>query len=512
MSKALRRGIVDRAQQLVEDPGPVVIPDFSTPPAEGARQSRPPTITRPARPQYRRLALAVALLDVGSVAAGASLALWLTWSPAISPADLLPLMVATIPVVGGVFSAFRLYGIHLLSPAEEFRRLVLAVGLAILVLVGFPWWPAPLSARLSIGASWIVALILVLSARRAVHLAVWRRRTHGALIARTLVVGTNEEAARIGARLTRQAGFLPVGLVATSATNGERTPAELPILGSVSDLPELLADTAADCLFVASSAVEIDEMRFISRVARWTETEFRVTAQMPEVLSTRLTVQPVDGVIALTLRPVRLTGVQALIKRVFDIVISGMGLALLSPLLAVIAVSVKLTRSGPVMLRQQRVGRSGLPFTLLKFRTVVSPISSGSDTGTEDRSRSGSAERLAQMGRWLRRGRLDQLPKLLNVLKGEMSLVGPRPAAPHEIKGYQDWHFERLEVRPGLTGLWRVTSHVDLSFDEEVELDLFYIENWSFAYDLFIGLKTIPILLSSRGRSRMRVRPHGVQR
>ena len=192
-------------------------------------------------------------------------------------------------------------------------------------------------------------------------------------------------------------------------------------------------------------------------------------------------------------------------KRLFDLAVSLTALALLVPLLAVIALLVKLGSPGPVLYRQQRVSRGGRLFELLKFRTMVV----GAEYMVADLKARNEADgplfkirddpRVTRVGRFLRRYSLDELPQLWNVLKGEMSLVGPRPPLPREVDAYEDWQLDRLEVRPGITGLWQVSGRSELPFDEYVRLDLFYIENWSLAYDLFIIAKTIPMLLAARG-------------
>jgi exopolysaccharide biosynthesis polyprenyl glycosylphosphotransferase len=256
---------------------------------------------------------------------------------------------------------------------------------------------------------------------------------------------------------------------------------------------------------VASSAVDGNEMRFISKVARRTGTELRLTANLPEVLTTRLSVLPIGGVIALSVRSVRLSGPQALAKRLFDIVVSGTVLLLTLPVFLVIAAAIKLSSPGPVFYRQQRIGKQGNPFTLLKFRTMVD----GADVMLDLLVAANEADgplfkirndpRVSRVGRYMRRWSLDELPQLLNVLRGDMSLVGPRPPLAHEVARYEDWQLDRLEVRPGITGLWQVSGRSDLSFSEMVRLDLFYIENWSLAYDMFILIKTIPAVASSRG-------------
>jgi exopolysaccharide biosynthesis polyprenyl glycosylphosphotransferase len=208
---------------------------------------------------------------------------------------------------------------------------------------------------------------------------------------------------------------------------------------------------------------------------------------------------------ALSVNALRLTRGQAIAKRVFDVVLSAAGLLLIWPLLLAVAIAIKLGDGGPVLFRQQRVGLQRRTFTLLKFRTMVPRaellraelLSRNEADGPLFKVR--EDPRVTRIGRWLRRFSIDELPQLLNVLKGEMSLVGPRPPLVGEVDAYEDWQLDRLEVRPGITGLWQVSGRSDLSFDEYVRLDLFYIENWSLAYDLFIVAKTVPLLLFPKG-------------
>jgi exopolysaccharide biosynthesis polyprenyl glycosylphosphotransferase len=258
-------------------------------------------------------------------------------------------------------------------------------------------------------------------------------------------------------------------------------------------------------VFVASSAVGPQDMQAIAKAVRLAGVEVRITATLPEVLASRLTVQPMGGLTALSLQPVRLSGAQVVAKFTFDILVSGVVLVLLSPLLIGIAIAVKLTSPGPVLYRQRRVGLRGKPFTMLKFRTMRR----GTERDVEELRAAHSVDdlmfklkddpRTTRVGRWLRRFSLDELPQLFNVIKGDMSLVGPRPPLPEEVAKYEDWHFDRLEVPPGITGLWQISGRADLTFDECVQLDVFYIENWSLTYELFILGKTIPVLLSQRG-------------
>jgi exopolysaccharide biosynthesis polyprenyl glycosylphosphotransferase len=258
-------------------------------------------------------------------------------------------------------------------------------------------------------------------------------------------------------------------------------------------------------VFVASSAVSQDELKPVAKAVRLEGVEVRVTATLPEVLASRLTVQPLGGITALSLRPARLTGSQVVAKFAFDIIVSSVLLLLLSPLLAAVAIGVKLTSPGPVLYRQRRVGLRGRPFTMLKFRTMrrnadreVEQLRDAHGV-TDVMFKMKNDPRVTRIGRWLRKFSIDELPQLFNVLRGDMSLVGPRPPLPEEVTRYEDWHFDRLEVPPGITGLWQVSGRSDVAFDDAVRLDIFYIENWSLTYDLYILIKTIPVLILNRG-------------
>ena len=192
-------------------------------------------------------------------------------------------------------------------------------------------------------------------------------------------------------------------------------------------------------------------------------------------------------------------------KRLFDILSSGLALIVLSPLFVIVGLIIKLTSPGPVFYRAKRVGRYGKPFTLYKFRTMVVDAEERKAELTQYNEADGpifkmrNDPRLTRLGGFLRRTSLDELPQLWNVLRDEMSLVGPRPQLPAEVAQYEDWHYRRLEVKPGLTGLWQVLGRSDISFDEMVRLDIYYAENWSPGMDLRILLETIPAVLSGKG-------------
>jgi exopolysaccharide biosynthesis polyprenyl glycosylphosphotransferase len=417
------------------------------------------------------------------------------------------LVLLVAPFVTLAFSVgFGLYRTHQYSSLEEFRRIVLSLSMTITAIVMLSFWSKASFSRLWIGYSWVLALMLAAISRRLWHREIRRSWSHGELTFDTLIVGTNQEAEHLADLLTgSKLGFRPLGFVRTSA---DPAPGEsLPVLGSIGKLRELIRETGANCVFVAATAVQSADLKHVLKARRLDGIEIRVTANVPAMLATtRVTPRSVGGLMTLSINAVRLTRAQAFAKRTFDVVVSSIGLLLLSPVLLAVAIAIKLDgHGGPVLFRQKRVGLHRQPFTLLKFRTMVREAEHQLSELANRNEADGplfklrNDPRITRVGRFLRRYSLDELPQLFNVLKGEMSLVGPRPPLPTEVALYEDWQLDRLEVRPGITGLWQVSGRSELSFDEYVRLDLFYIENWSMLYDLFVVAKTIPILVMPRG-------------
>ena len=202
-------------------------------------------------------------------------------------------------------------------------------------------------------------------------------------------------------------------------------------------------------------------------------------------------------------------------KRALDVLLSGLAMLVLSPALAVIALLVRRSSPGPIFFVQERIGKNGIPFKFYKFRTMVHNsddaihrqfaamfINGGSDTEKKDSGKvfkMTNDPRVTAIGRWLRKTSLDELPQLWNILKGEMTIVGPRPPIAYELDHYLPWHHERLRVTPGLTGLWQVSGRSNVPFEEMVRLDIHYINSWTILEDVRIILKTIPVVLRGSG-------------
>ncbi len=456
------------------------------------------------RRDYLWLKAGMALTDAASVVA--ALAIAAAAHDAVT-SDVLEVgwLLAVAPLlVVAIFSAFHLGSIQRMTAAEEFRRIFLGVTMVVTSIVTLSFWVEASFSRLWIGLSWAIAMVFVMASRYGWRRTVYIARGRGRLVQRTLVVGANAEAGRIVTEMLRDdLGFIPLGYVCADAWGRPTT--DVPMLGHLDDLGALIAETDADCIFVASSAIRPEQMAQVNKAARRRGIEVRVTANVQEVLSTRVSAQPLGGLMAFSLRPVRLTGLQAVAKRTFDIVSSAGAILLLSPVMTLIAVAVKVSSGGPVFFRQERVGYHGRPFTVLKFRTMVADAENRLSELLDLNEATGPLfkmkhdPRVTRVGRFLRKTSLDELPQLVNVLRGDMTVVGPRPPLPREVAQYEEWQMARLEVRPGITGLWQVSGRSELPFEDYVRLDLFYIENWSLAFDLFIIAKTIPTMVSRRG-------------
>lgn len=468
--------------------------------ASGAPTRVPGSI--PAASGYRRLSAAMAVSDFALILVAFLSAYGIRFGFEKGYFDFVAVMIVAPPVFIGLLAAFRLYSPHRFGPAEEFRRIFYAATVGITGVVTLSFWTKAELSRQWVGVSWALCLLLLLGSRRLWHYYVWKARMRGRLTYRTLVVGGNEEAAHLAMVMSAgSAGFEPVGYVPTAGAAADM--GELPQVGSIGDLGSVILDLGIECLFVASSGLRERDMATVTKAARQQGIELRVSANIPELLSTRLSAQPLGGVMTFSVWPVRLTGPQAVTKRTFDLLGGSLALVLSVLFWVPIGLAVKLGSKGPVMFRQTRVGRRGREFTLLKFRTMIEGAAA-IDVPNDSEGplfKSKSDPRVTTVGRFLRRWSLDELPQLLNVLRGNMSLVGPRPPLPGEVELYEDWQRDRLEVRPGMTGLWQVRGRSALSFDDYVRLDLFYIENWSLAYDFYLLAKTIPAVFLGRGAS-----------
>jgi exopolysaccharide biosynthesis polyprenyl glycosylphosphotransferase len=280
----------------------------------------------------------------------------------------------------------------------------------------------------------------------------------------------------------------------------------IPVFGGLGDIPSAVRRCAADAVAV-TACPEIDAvtLRGLAWELEKTGTDLCVAPSLLDVAGPRTTVRPTAGLTLLHVDHPQLSGPRQAVKDLFDRVMAGMALLLLSPVLLMLALAIRLSDRGPALFTQTRVGKDGRVFKIYKFRTMV--VDAEQRLTQLQRNNDFDSvlfkirrdPRITPIGARLRKWSMDELPQLVNVMLGEMSLVGPRPALPAEADLYADHVRRRLVVKPGLTGLWQVNGRSDLSWEESVRLDLRYVENWSFALDLQILWKTISVIFRGSG-------------
>jgi exopolysaccharide biosynthesis polyprenyl glycosylphosphotransferase len=280
----------------------------------------------------------------------------------------------------------------------------------------------------------------------------------------------------------------------------------VPVLGGVADMRRLCDQVGADTVLVARGGYETSqELRRIAWALEGSSIDLVVVPSLTDIAGPRIHMRPVAGLPLLHVEQPQAGAAGGLPKRLFDVVFASLALLVFSPLLMVVAAIVKLQDGGPVFFRQSRVGRDGTPFGMIKFRSMVVDAESrleqlrALNEFDDVLFKMQNDPRITSVGRFLRRYSVDELPQLFNVIRGEMSLVGPRPPLPAEVDRYADDVHRRLLVRPGLTGLWQVSGRSGLSWDESVRLDLYYVDNWSMLSDLVIMAKTVRAVLGSAG-------------
>jgi len=320
---------------------------------------------------------------------------------------------------------------------------------------------------------------------------------------RALVVGTGRHAEFVG-RALEDAPRLPVEVVGCVTPDGLGHP-DLPALGTIDRLPDVIAQHGIQDVVLADPDFPQERAVDLADHCHQRGISVHVAPSTMEILLQRAEFVPGQSLPLFTLKPPVFDGVDFAVKRLFDVVGSSLLLLLLSPVLLACALAVKLGSRGPVVFRSVRPGIGGEPFACLKFRTMRTDAEEHQAELEGENEASGALFKIRQdprvtpMGRMLRRFSLDELPQLWNVLRGDMSLVGPRPLPTRDFERLEDWHKKRYLVLPGITGLWQVSGRSELDFDDLVRLDFLYLERWSVSLDLVILLKTVPAVLRRRG-------------
>ncbi|MDY7100752.1 MAG: sugar transferase [Actinomycetota bacterium] len=391
---------------------------------------------------------------------------------------------------------------------QELRRVVSAsvIGSLSLIVLANLTWRVDLQRDL-VAFTFLCAVSLLMAEREVVRQVFNHLRRIGARMRPVVIVGDNAEARELARMFDsdRSLGYHFVGFV--TVNRDTRFDRHDDVIGHTDEIADVLNDYGVTNVMIANSAVDVAMTSSLIRQLIKIGIHVELSPTLPDVAAERLTVRPLGRFPVMYLEPYRQSGWRMFAKRGFDFAASFAALTVLAMPMALLALLVRLDSKGPVLFRQERVGRDSKLFDVLKFRTMVPNAHELRHQLAQENEADGplfkikNDPRITRVGRVLRKTSLDELPQLWNVLRGEMSLVGPRPALPEEAEMWSADLRDRLRVQPGITGMWQVSGRSNTSFEEYSRLDLYYVDNWSLLTDLAILTKTVPSVLLQRGAS-----------
>ncbi len=416
----------------------------------------------------------------------------------------------SLPVWPALYSQQGLYlARHITRRIEELRRLVNAVLMGMVAMAGISVSIPETMSRAWLFSAGAAVFALVAVEREIVRQTVTRRRAKGELSRKVVLVGDNSEADELVTMLqqSRELGYNVIGRVSDDLPDPDQpvTPSHrLPYLGGTEEILDIVRAAGADSVVVATTGISLDSANRLVRDLTREGIYVELSSAMRDIATRRVTLRPLGRYPVMCVEPVTNTW-RSVAKRGFDLIASTLGLLVISPILLGAAVAIRVTSGRGVLFTQTRVGRNGSPFTVYKLRTMVHGAESmlpelmAQNEAAGPMFKMADDPRVTKVGAFLRKTSIDELPQLLNVVKGDMSLVGPRPALPHEAVQWNDDLKERLRVKPGMTGNWQVNGRFTASIEDYQRLDLYYVDNWSLVSDLVILAKTIPSVLRRNG-------------
>jgi len=493
----------------------------ASPPLVQAASSRADVVSTPRglRRPWPIYLPALVLSDALMLALAARMAYWIRFELALpffkldvvpSPELYQSLMMAIVPMGCLAFALFGLYHpSNLLGGTREYELLFRAatVGLLLLVIAGFLGEILTI-ARGWLMLKWVFGFCLPALGRFALRRLVYALRRRGYFQKPTLLIGSNEEGRLLAEQIIgwKESGLHLVGAIGEGLPQGSTIAGEVQVLGGLDQMADVINECAVEEVVIATSALTRGQMlRVFERYGMSDTINLRLSSGLFEIITTGLQVREMASVPLVSVDKVSLTGLDRLEKWVLDYALAIPIVLLTSPLLALVALVVRLDSPGPILHRRRVMGLNGRQFDALKFRTMYVDA----DRMLEERpdlreelARNHKLKddpRITRVGRILRRWSLDELPQFLNVLRREMSVIGPRMISPEEMPRYNQWGINLLTVRPGISGLWQVSGRSNVSYAERVRLDMYYIRNWSIWLDLLLLVRTIPAVLGAVG-------------
>lgn len=384
---------------------------------------------------------------------------------------------------------------------DDFFKITQTVLLSFLVAVGvlFMLKTSVTYSRVFI-VSYAVLMLIVMFIMRVIKTLVTRQmHRSGKFVKNVLIVGAGKVGLSIGEHILngRTTGYQVVGYLDDHKTGKD-------ILGAVDGLERIIQHYNVQELYITIPSERQVIQRALGKIKKY-DISVKIIPEMYDIAASAIQFKSSDIFPYVEVVKTPLRGFNLFSKRMVDMLLSGVGLILLTPIFIVVSLMIKFDSKGPVLFKQKRIGKNGIPFTMYKFRSMVVNAEQLKQKLQRHNEMDGPVfkmredPRITQLGRFIRKYSIDELPQLLNVLKGDMSLIGPRPPLTDEVEQYTDYQWRRLDVRPGLSGLWQISGRNHVSFDEWVSLDIYYIENWSMKLDTKILFQTIPVVLFGKG-------------
>ena len=473
---------------------------------------------RPLSNRQRSLAITITLLAVDALVLVAAFLLAymlrfkiLAYYASYSGLTYLLAALWGIPSFLVLFAASHLYHQNILfGGIKEYGRVFSAVsaGIMLMISVDFMYRGATQLSRGWLLINWVISVCLVILWRFAFRRLVYYARYKGHFLSPAVIVGSNAEGVALAEQLrnSKDSGLYLIGFiddnlpVGTVVSNGYR------VLGGYEALESAIANEEVQDVIIAHTALDRDELLLtFGMLSRLPEVNVRLSSGLYEIITTGITVKEMGSVSLFEVNKTRIGGLDASLKLLLDYGATLIMLMLALPIMGLIAILIKRESSGPVIHRRRVMGANGKQFDAYKFRTMHVDGEKFLEENPELRDeyqrnfKLKNDPRVTRFGGFLRKYSLDELPQLFNVLRGEMSLVGPRIISPPEMEKYGKWGMNLLTVKPGITGLWQVSGRSDISYEERVQMDMQYIRNWSFGLDLYLILMTIPVVIKKKG-------------
>lgn len=427
-----------------------------------------------------------------------------------SPDYYLGVVLLIIPIWLIIFASFGLYKYdNLVGGVWEYNQLFNATTIAVLIVVAAGFFqPNFYLARGWILISWFSAFFFTALGRFLLRRLVYYMRTNGWFLVNAVIVGFNGEAISIAEQLqfTRNSGLRLFGYINSGNQVKPDDNTHFLCLGYLDELDIIIQEYGIQKVILISSALEHEQILALYQNYGTSEkVKLHISSGIYEIFTTGMSVKEFAWVPLVEVHKVRLTGINRMLKLVMDYGLTIPGIILISPILLMVALAVKFTSPGPIIHRRKVMGVNGKVFDAYKFRTMYTngdEILARYPQKVAELARTHKLKddpRITKFGAFIRKTSLDELPQLFNVLRNEMSLIGPRIIAPEEVQEYQKWGMNLLTVKPGITGKWQVSGRSDISYQQRVQLDMYYIRNWSIWLDLQILIQTIPAVLSNKG-------------